>query len=153
MLLKLQGSVFLYHRVESDAVIVAVAGAYEQDVCDLEVKPLTAVEGGSDHIRAEDDSNRLPGNGHKYFVIENEFLIDVIQHCLICNFSSSSNLEIPSNIERLRSKCVSDCESFSSISFDYPLQLTPLQYLPFRRHNFVVMITSTMMFEMIEITQ
>jgi cytochrome c556 len=53
-----------------------------------------------------------------YLVIENDLLINVIHHTLVRNFSNSSNIEIPSNIEILGSSCFSCCQSFRSISFE-----------------------------------
>jgi hypothetical protein len=56
--------------------------------------------------------------GHEQFSIENDFLVDIINHRLIRNFSSSSNIIISSDIEILGSSCFSSCESLSSISFE-----------------------------------
>jgi hypothetical protein len=66
-------------------------------------------------------------SGNKSFVIEHEFLIDIIHHKLIRNLSRSSNVEIPSNIEILGSSCFSCCKSLSSISFESNSQLTQIE--------------------------
>jgi hypothetical protein len=66
-------------------------------------------------------------SGNEYFVVENDFLIDVIHHKLIRNFSDSSNIEITSDIEILGSSCFSRCESLSSISFESNSQLTRIE--------------------------
>jgi hypothetical protein len=42
-------------------------------------------------------------SGNEIFVVENEFLIDIVHHKLIGNFSESSDIEIGSNIEILGS--------------------------------------------------
>jgi uncharacterized protein YuzB (UPF0349 family) len=57
-------------------------------------------------------------SGNEIFVIENDFMIDVLHHKLIRNFSRSSNLEIVSDLEILGLSCFSYCTSLSSISFE-----------------------------------
>jgi hypothetical protein len=52
------------------------------------------------------------------FHVEHEFLIDIVHHKLIRNFSDSSNIEIPRMIEIFGSSCFSYCQSLSSISFE-----------------------------------
>jgi hypothetical protein len=47
--------------------------------------------------------------GNKTFVVENGFLIDILHHKLIHNFSKSSSIEIGRNIEIVGSHCFSDC--------------------------------------------
>jgi hypothetical protein len=61
------------------------------------------------------------------FVIENDFLIDILHHQLIRSFSSSSSIEIGMNIEILGSNCFSFCESLSSISFESNSLLTLIE--------------------------
>jgi hypothetical protein len=56
--------------------------------------------------------------GSDIFHIEHEFLIDIVYHKLIHNFSVSSNIEIPRTIEILGSSCFAECQSLSSISFE-----------------------------------
>jgi hypothetical protein len=65
-------------------------------------------------------------NGNEYFVIENEFLIDVIHHRLIRNFSKSSHIEIPSNLEILGSSCFSSCR-LQRIVFEAKSHLTRIE--------------------------
>jgi hypothetical protein len=66
-----------------------------------------------------------PGNDR--FVIENELLIDIVDHKLIRNFSKSSEIEIPSSIEILGSSCFSSCGSLSSITFESNSRLTRIE--------------------------
>jgi hypothetical protein len=66
-------------------------------------------------------------SGNKYFVIENELLIDVIHHTMIRNFSKSSQIEIQSRVEIVGSSCFSSCESLSSISFESNLRLSRIE--------------------------
>jgi predicted transcriptional regulator len=56
--------------------------------------------------------------GNDIFHVEHDFLIDILHHKLIRNFSNSSNIEIPRTIEILCSSCFSKCKSLSSISFE-----------------------------------
>jgi hypothetical protein len=56
--------------------------------------------------------------GHERFAMQNDFLIDFVNHRLIRNFSSSSNIEMFWNLEILGSSCFSYCESLSSVSFE-----------------------------------
>jgi hypothetical protein len=44
-------------------------------------------------------------SGNDSFVIENEFLIDIVHHTLIHNFSKLSHVEVPSDIEIVGSSC------------------------------------------------
>jgi hypothetical protein len=66
-------------------------------------------------------------SGNEYFVVENEFLIDIVDHRLIRNFSSSSDVEIASNIEILGCSCFSSCTLLSSISFESNSRLTRIE--------------------------
>jgi predicted transcriptional regulator len=56
--------------------------------------------------------------GNDIFHMEHEFLIDIVHHKLIRNFSVSSKIEIPRTIQVLGSSCFSYCKSISSISFE-----------------------------------
>jgi hypothetical protein len=56
--------------------------------------------------------------GNDVFYVEHEFLIDIVHHKLIHNFSVSSDIEIPRTIEILGSSCFWRCESLSLISFE-----------------------------------
>jgi hypothetical protein len=49
--------------------------------------------------------------------MRNDFLFDFVDHRLIRNFLSSSNITISSDIEILGRSCFSCCQSLSSISF------------------------------------
>jgi hypothetical protein len=57
-------------------------------------------------------------SGNKIFVVENDFLSDVLHHKLIRNFAKSSEIEVARNIEILGLNCFSSCSSFSSIIFE-----------------------------------
>jgi hypothetical protein len=56
--------------------------------------------------------------GNDIFHVEHEFLLDIVHHKLIRNFSVSSDIEIPRSIEILCSSCFYRCQSLSSISFE-----------------------------------
>jgi hypothetical protein len=71
-----------------------------------------------------DLSNLLIESGNQRFVFENCFLIDVVDHKLIRNFSESSHIEIPADIEILGSSCFAFCKSLSAISFECNSRLT-----------------------------
>jgi predicted metal-binding protein len=66
-------------------------------------------------------------SGNEIFVIENGFLIDIVHHKLIRNFSDSSNIEIRRHIEILGSNCFAYCESLSSITFESNSDLTRIE--------------------------
>jgi hypothetical protein len=66
-------------------------------------------------------------SGNERFVIENDFIVDVIDHKLIRISSNSSNVEIPFDIEILGSSCFSNCQSLSSISFESISRLTRIE--------------------------
>jgi predicted metal-binding protein len=66
-------------------------------------------------------------SGNDIFVIENDFLIDIVHHKLIRNFSESSEVEIGRNIEILASNCFSRCKSLSSITFESNSRLTRIE--------------------------
>jgi hypothetical protein len=48
-------------------------------------------------------------SGNEIFVIENDILIDVVNHKLIRNVSKASAIKIGKQIEILGSKCFSSC--------------------------------------------
>jgi hypothetical protein len=66
-------------------------------------------------------------SGNEIVVIEDDFLIDVVHHKLIRNFSKSSAIEIGRNVEIFGSKCFSDCSSLSSITFESNSHLTRIE--------------------------
>jgi hypothetical protein len=74
-------------------------------------------------------------SGNVIFVIEKAFLIDVLNHKLIRNFSTSSSIEIGSNIEILGPKCFSFCQSLSSITFESNSRLTRIESGAFSRSS------------------
>jgi predicted metal-binding protein len=66
-------------------------------------------------------------SGSNIFDIEKNFLIDILHHKLIRNFSKSSAIEIGRNIEIVGSKCFSSCYSLSSITFESNSRLTGIE--------------------------
>jgi hypothetical protein len=66
-------------------------------------------------------------SGNEIFVIENDFLIDILDHKLIRNYSKSSEIEIGRNVEILGSNCFSYCHSLSSITFESNSHLTRIE--------------------------
>jgi hypothetical protein len=66
-------------------------------------------------------------NGNERFVIRDDFLIDIVDHKLIRNLSSSPSVTIPRDIEILGSGCFSSCESLLSISFESNSRLTRIE--------------------------
>jgi predicted metal-binding protein len=70
-------------------------------------------------------------SGNDIFVIENDFLIDVLHHKLIRAFSESSEIEIPKNVEILGSNCWSWCRSLLSITFESNSRLTRIEFEAF----------------------
>jgi hypothetical protein len=69
-------------------------------------------------------------------MMRNDFLIDFVNHRLIRNFSSSSNIRISSDIEILVSSCFSSCKSLSSISFEPDSRLNRKNHLHCHFHHF-----------------
>jgi hypothetical protein len=85
-------------------------------------------------------------SGNEIFVVEKEFLIDIVHHKLIRNFSTSSNLEIGSDFEIVGSSCFSSCKSLLSISFESNSRLTRIESQAFHGLDVVVVVPSTIMF-------
>jgi hypothetical protein len=69
--------------------------------------------------------------GNKTFILENRFLIDVLHHVLIRNFSTSSKSEIVNRIEILGLFSFSDCTSLSSFTFESTACLTRIEVQTF----------------------
>jgi hypothetical protein len=88
-----------------------------QNVCFIDGSAFADV--GIDSILLED--------GNETFEIRCGFLIDRIRHKLIRNFSDSSVLEIPADIEILGSSSSLRCQSFSSIAFAPNSQLRRIE--------------------------
>jgi uncharacterized protein YuzB (UPF0349 family) len=66
-------------------------------------------------------------SGNDIFVIEKDFLIDILHHKLIRNFSKSLKIELGSDIEILGLRCFSYCKSLSSITFESNSHLTEIE--------------------------
>jgi hypothetical protein len=62
--------------------------------------------------------------GNEIFVLENDFLIGVLHHTLIRDFSEQWAIEIGRTIEILGSDSFSNCKSLSSIIFESNSHLT-----------------------------
>jgi tRNA A-37 threonylcarbamoyl transferase component Bud32 len=86
-------------------------------------------------------------SGNKIFVIEKGFLIDIVHHKLIRNFSTSSGIEIAEHIEIVGSKCFSSCKSLLSITFESNSHLTRIESEAFS-FSFLqsILIPSTILF-------
>jgi hypothetical protein len=85
--------------------------------------------------------------GNEIFVIEHDFLIDVVHHKLIRNFSKLSSIEIGSNIEILGSNCFSHCHSLLSITFGSDSHLTRIESEAFNESSLQsILIPSTILF-------
>jgi hypothetical protein len=65
--------------------------------------------------------------GNERFILENEFLINVLRHELIYNFCTLSTIQIPISIEILGSSCFFFCESLSFITFESNSRLTRIE--------------------------
>jgi hypothetical protein len=72
-------------------------------------------------------------SGNERFVIREDLLIDIVDHKLIRNFSSSSSVIIPYDIEILCSFCFSGCKSLKSVSFESNSRLTRIESQTFPR--------------------
>jgi hypothetical protein len=66
-------------------------------------------------------------SGNEIFVVEQDFLIDVVHHKSIRNFCTSSQIDVATNIEILGSSCFWCCESLSSITFESNSHLIRIQ--------------------------
>jgi hypothetical protein len=66
-------------------------------------------------------------SGNEYFVVENDFLIDIVNHKLIRDFSNSPSVQIGYDIEIVDSSCFSDSKSLSSITFESNSRLTQIE--------------------------
>jgi hypothetical protein len=79
-------------------------------------------------------------------MIENDFLIHVVDHRLIRNFSRSSHIEIMNTIEILGSSCFRGWNSFSSISFESDSRLKRIEAAALDRLNHRLVLPSTVLF-------
>jgi hypothetical protein len=66
-------------------------------------------------------------SGNERFVIREDLLINIVDHKLIRNFSSSPSIIIPGDIEILWSSCFSWCGSIKSVSFESNSRLTRIE--------------------------
>jgi hypothetical protein len=63
-------------------------------------------------------STCLIESDNRRVAFENAFLIDVVDHKLMRDFSMSSHITLPYAIEILSSSCFSECKPLTSISFN-----------------------------------
>jgi hypothetical protein len=80
------------------------------------------------------------------FVFDKTFLLDVVGHRLIHNFSRSSHITIPHNIEILGSSCFRECESLSPISFESNSRLKRIESRASCGCHLFIVIPSTVVF-------
>jgi hypothetical protein len=66
-------------------------------------------------------------NENERFVIQNDCLIDIVDHKLIRNLSISLSVTIPCNIDLFCSSCFSYCESLNFISFEFNSRLIRIE--------------------------
>jgi hypothetical protein len=69
--------------------------------------------------------------GNDRFIVEDELLIDILDHKAILNYSNSSIFTIPSSFRFLGGFCFQACRSLSSISFESPSGLVWIEFLAF----------------------
>jgi hypothetical protein len=63
-------------------------------------------------------------SGNERFVVRDDFLIDIVDHKLIRNVSSSSSVIIPCDIEILGASCFACCTFLESVSFEFNSRLS-----------------------------
>jgi hypothetical protein len=85
-------------------------------------------------------------SGNHTFVVENDLLIDIVCHKLIRNFSRSSIIHLPNDIEILGSSCFSWCGQLSSISFESNSRLTRIESHAFDGISSTIAIPYTVLF-------
>jgi hypothetical protein len=85
-------------------------------------------------------------SGNDRFVVENDFLIDILSHKLIRNLSKSSNITIPSSIEISGPFCLAWYRSLLSISFELPSRLARVESRAFADPDVPVLLPSTLVF-------
>jgi hypothetical protein len=73
--------------------------------------------------------------GHDQFVIDNDFLIEIVDQRLIRIFSRSSHFEIMHTFEILGSSCFSGCNLLSFISFQSNPQFKRIEAAALNRLN------------------
>jgi hypothetical protein len=83
--------------------------------------------------------------GHDRFVIENDFLINIVDHRLIRKISRSCHIEIMNTIKILGLSCFSFCGSLSSISFESNSQLKRIEAPALNRLNHRLVLPSTVL--------
>jgi hypothetical protein len=80
-------------------------------------------------------SNCLIEPDNRRFIFDKTFLLDVVDHRLIRNFSGASHITIPRDIEILGSSCFHECESLLSISFESNSRLIRIDSYPFSKSS------------------
>jgi hypothetical protein len=87
-------------------------------------------------------------SGNEYFVVENGFLIDIVNHKWIRDFSNSPSVQIGDDIEIVGSSCFSWCDLIVSLTFESNSRLTRIESEAFNSIEIMIMIIipSTVLF-------
>jgi hypothetical protein len=83
---------------------------------------------------------------NRRFAFDKTFLLDVVDHRLIRNFSVSSHITIPRDIEILGSSCFLGCQLLSSISFESNSRQKRVESGAFCGCHISIVIPSTVVF-------
>jgi hypothetical protein len=85
-------------------------------------------------------------SGNERFVLREDFLIDIVLQKLMRNFSRSSSVMIPRDIEILGSGCFSACYLLKSVSFESNSRLRRIESKAFPSDTDWITIPSTVLF-------
>jgi hypothetical protein len=85
-------------------------------------------------------------SGNEHFVVEKDFLIDIVHHKLIRYLSMLPVVRIGSDIEILGSSCFSCCTWISSITFESNSRLRRIESQAFNKFYLMIVIPSTVLF-------
>jgi hypothetical protein len=85
-------------------------------------------------------------SSNPHFSMANDFLVDIIHHRLVRNFSSSRFITIDADIEILGSSCFSSCGFLSSISFEPGSRLKRIETDVFKELSSSIIVPSTVLF-------
>jgi hypothetical protein len=85
-------------------------------------------------------------SGNERFVIRDDLLIDIVDHKLICNLSSSHSVMIRRDIEILGSGCLCSRRPLESVAFESNSRLTRIESRAFPRFGGRITISSTVQF-------
>jgi hypothetical protein len=85
-------------------------------------------------------SSLLIEAGNERFVVKQDFLIDIVDHKLILDFSESPDVRIPYDIEIIGQSSFSSCKFLSSITFESPSRLRRIESLAFSHSSLQSMV-------------